>query len=103
VDEAAGQIVRVEAELFRDISFGGGVLGKIYRGSRMVFEQAEVAPGIWLPTRYEYNFAGRKFLFGFEVHETTEASHYRRIGPPAEALAIIRQEMSQSGTPSSSP
>ncbi len=103
VDEAAGQVVRVEAELFRDISLGGGVLGKIYHGSRIVFEHAEVAPGIWLPTRYEYDFTGRKFLFGFEVHETTEASHYRRIGPPAEALATIRRELSQSGTPSSSP
>lgn len=94
VDEAAGQLARVEAELIRDIRFGGGVIAKVYRGGRFVLEQAEVAPGAWLPTRYDYNFEGRKFLFGFELHELTEASHYRRLGPPAEALLAIRRELS---------
>jgi hypothetical protein len=93
VDETSGQLARVEAELFRDISFGGGVLGKVYRGGRFVMEQDEVTPGIWLPTRYEYNLQGRKFLFGLELHELTEASHYRRIGPPQEALLAIRCEL----------
>lgn len=93
VDEAAGQLVRVEAEIFRDIYFIGGLLGKVYRGGRFVMEQAEVAPGVWLPTLYNYNFVGRKFLFGLEVHERTEARQYRRIGPPKEALVAIRREL----------
>lgn len=101
VDEAAGQLVRAEAELVRDISFGGGILGKAYRGGRFVIEQAEIAPGIWLPTRYEYNFTGRKFVFGFEAHEVTDASHYRRIGPPKEALLAIRRELDIAATSSS--
>ncbi len=93
VDESAGQLVRIEAEIFRDIYFGGGLLGKVYHGGRLVMEQAEAAPGVWLPTLYDYNFAGRKFLFSAEVHERTEVSHYRRIGPPSEALAAIRREL----------
>jgi len=93
VDASAEQLVRIEAEIFRDIYFGGGLLGKVYRGGRFVMEQAEVAPGIWLPTLYEYDLAGRKFLFGTEVHEKTEASRYRRIGPPSEALTAIRREL----------
>jgi len=96
VDETASQLVRVEAEIFRDIYFVGGLLGKVYRGGRFVMEQAEVAPGIWLPTLYDYNFAGRKFLFGLEVHELTEVRHYRRIGPPKEALVAIRRELAGS-------
>ncbi len=101
VDEAAAQLVRVEAELARDISFGGGILGKAYRGGHFVIEQAEIAPGIWLPTRYEYNFTGRRFVFGFQVHEVTDVSHYRRIGPPKEALLAIRRELGRAATPSS--
>jgi hypothetical protein len=96
VDETAGQLARVEAEIFRDIYFVGGLLGKVYRGGRFVMEQAEVAPGIWLPTLYDYNFAGRKFLYGLEVHELTEVRHYRRIGLPREALAAIRRELTGS-------
>jgi len=93
VEEAAAQLARVEAEVIYDISFGGGLLGKVYRGGRFVMEQQEVAPGVWLPSRYAYDFAGRRFLFGFEVHELTEASHYRYIGPPRDALATVRREL----------
>jgi hypothetical protein len=94
IDEAAAQLVRIEAEVATDISIGGGILGKIYRGGRFVLEQSLVAEGVWFPIRYEYNFAGRKFFFGFELHELTLASGYRRIGPPKEALAAVRHELS---------
>ena len=103
VDEAAAQLVRLEAEVIRDISFGGGILGKIYRGGQFVIDQVEVAPGVWLPTRYDYNFNGRKFLFGFEMHELTEVSHYRHIGPPKDALVAIRRELGTGASSSPAP
>jgi hypothetical protein len=94
IDHQADQIVRGEAHVLSDISFGGGILGKLYRGGVISMDQAEVAPGIWLPTRTQYDFSGRKFLFSFEEHQTIDASHYRRIGPPEDALATIRNELS---------
>ncbi len=94
VDPRSAQLARVEAQLANDLPVGGGILGKAYRGSSFVLEQAEVAPNIWLPTRIFYNLHGRKFVFGFSLHEETTASQYRRIGPPAEALAAVRAEMS---------
>jgi hypothetical protein len=96
VDEQAAQVVRIEAELTSDVSFVGGVFGKVYRGGRMVLEQTEVQPGIWLPVLYQYDFVGRKFLFLFEIHERREESRYQRIGPPSEALIAIRRELSGS-------
>ena len=57
-------------------------------------DQTEVAPGVWLPVLYDYNFEGRKFFFGIGVHERTTVSQYKRIGPPKEALAVIRAELS---------
>jgi hypothetical protein len=97
VDLAAAQLVRVVAELTGDLSIGAGVFGKVYRGSRFEMEQAEVAPGVWLPARFLYTIRGRKFLFGFEQHEAIAATHYRRVGPPAEALAAVREEIRQGG------
>src|SRR2546429_2936723 len=41
VDEAAGQLVRLEAEMIRDFPVGGGVLGKVYRGGRFVLRSEE--------------------------------------------------------------
>ena len=84
---------RLEAEMVRDFSFGGGLVGKAYRGGRFIIEQAEAAPDIWLPTRYEYDLDGRKFLFSFGVHERTQVSRYYRIGPPDQVLEAIRREL----------
>ena len=80
VDHDTNEMVRGEAHVLSDISFGGGLLGKLYRGGFVSMEQAEVAPGIWLPTRTEYEFTGRKFLFPFAEHQVIDASHYRRLG-----------------------
>jgi hypothetical protein len=93
VDHASDQIVRGEAHVLRDISFGGGVFGKLYRGGVFSLEQAEVAPGIWEPTRKQYDFSARKFLFPFEEHQLTEATQYRHLGPPEQALSTVRNEL----------
>jgi hypothetical protein len=93
VDEAQAQFARLEADIATDITFGGGVAGKVYHGGRVVMVQEEVAPGIWLPTLYDYEVDGRKFLFAFGIHERTEITRYRRVGPPQQALEIVRNEL----------
>lgn len=98
VDRESDQLVWGEAHVMSDISVGGGVLGKVYRGSRISMAQAEVAPGIWLPTHYQYDFTGRKFLFSFQEHETIDVSHYHRVGSPKEALAIVEGELASGKT-----
>jgi hypothetical protein len=98
VDEKSVQLVRLEAVLTTDISFVAGIAGKVYRDGHALIEQSEVAPGVWLPSLYQYDFTVRKFLFTSEVHERVEASHYQRIGTAAEALAAIKREISPGAT-----
>jgi hypothetical protein len=93
VDETQGQFARLEADITSDISFGAGIAGKIYRGGHFVMEQSEVSPGVWFPTLYTYDVDGRKFLFGFGVHERTEITRYRRVGPPSQSIEIVRAEL----------
>jgi hypothetical protein len=93
VDEVSGNIVHADAEIIRDVPFGGGLLGKLYRGARFSIDTAEIAHGFWAPTRVQYDYTGRKFLFVFEAHEITETTRYRRDGPPAQALALVRDEL----------
>jgi hypothetical protein len=95
VDEASGYVVRLEAELRHDIPVGGGIVGKVYSGSRMELEQAEQAPGVWLPTFSAYDVEGRKFVFPASLHRKLYASEYRHIGPPAQALSVLRSEHAQ--------
>jgi len=93
VDEAQAQFARLEADIATDITFGGGVAGKVYHGGHVVIVQEEVAPGIWLPKLYNYEVDGRKFLFAFGIHERTEITRYRRIGLPPQAIEIVRDEL----------
>ncbi|MFZ0642845.1 MAG: hypothetical protein WAM25_06760, partial [Candidatus Acidiferrales bacterium] len=93
VDHATSQLARGEAHVIHDLSFGGGILGKLYRGGVFTLDQAEVAPGIWLPTRYQYDFTARKFLFTFEEHQYIEVSDYHRDGSPKQALALVQNEL----------
>jgi hypothetical protein len=99
VDEKSAQLAQLEAVLVTDISFVGGVAGKVYRDGHALIEQSEVEPGIWLPRLYQYDFTVRKFLFTSEVHERTEATRYQRIGNAQQALAAIKREISAAATP----
>jgi hypothetical protein len=93
IDESQAQAVRLEIDIINDISFGGGIVAKIYQGGHFVMEQSEVAPGVWLPTLYTYDVDGRKFVVGFNIHEKTEVTHYRHVGPPSQSIEIIRSEL----------
>ncbi len=94
IDEAEGELARVDCVTTDDISIGG-FLAKVYKGSHFMQERYAIAPGVWLPSFSQYDFDGRKFFSSMAVHERTFYSHYRRIGPPKEALALIRAELSK--------
>ncbi|MGD0907395.1 MAG: hypothetical protein ABSA96_07425 [Candidatus Acidiferrales bacterium] len=93
MDESQAQFARLEGDITSDITFGGGIVGKVYHGGHFSMEQSEVAPGVWLPTLYTYDVDGRKFMFGFGVHERTEVTRYRHLGPPEQSIQIIRNEL----------
>ena len=92
IDEASGELARIEGEVTEDISVGL-FLGKIYKGSHFMQERYEFQPGLWLASFSQYDFDGRKLFSSFSVHERTFYTNYRYIGPPKEALAAIRQEL----------
>ncbi len=102
IDPVAGQLARVEGEVTEDISIGL-FLAKIYKGSHFMQEQYEVQPGLWMPTFSQYDFDGRKFFSSISIHEKTFYSQYHRIGPPKEALAMIRAELGKTDAGVSDP
>jgi hypothetical protein len=95
VDEASGELARIEGEVTEDISVGL-FLGKIYKGSHFMQERYEFFPGLWLASFSQYDFDGRKLFSSFSIHERTFYSNYRYIGPPKEALSAIRAELGRS-------
>jgi len=92
IDENAGELARIEGEVTEDVPFGL-FFGKIYKGSHFLQERYEVQPGMWQPTFSQYDFDGRKLFSAFSIHERSSYSNYRYIGPPKEALEVIRKEL----------
>jgi hypothetical protein len=94
IDPEAGQLARVEGEVTGDITVGL-FLAKVYKGSHFMQERYEMLPGLWMPSFSQYDFDGRKLFSSISIHERTFYSQYRRIGPPKEALAMVRAELSK--------
>lgn len=92
IDPEAGQLARVEGEVTGDITVGL-FLAKVYKGSHFMQDRYEMLPGLWMPSFSQYDFDGRKLFSSISIHERTFYSQYRRIGPPKEALALVRAEL----------
>ena len=94
IDKETSQLAKIEGYVTDDISLAL-FLAKVYRGSYFMQERYEMEPGVWLPTYQQYDFDGRKFLVPFSIHERTFYTHYRRVGPPKEAVEVVRDELSK--------
>jgi hypothetical protein len=94
IDERAGELAKIEGSVTEDISISL-FLARVYKGSSFMQERYEVVPGHWFPTYDQYDFDGRKFLLSFSLHERTSYSDYKRVGPPKEAVAVVRDELSK--------
>jgi hypothetical protein len=97
IDENSNQLAKIEGHVTEDISLAL-FLAKVYKGSYFMQERYELFPGIWLPTFEQYDFDGRKFLLPFSIHERTFYENYRRVGPPKEAVEVVRSELNKSKT-----
>ncbi len=94
VDEQSSELAKVQGSVTEDFSIAL-FLAKVYKGSQFMQERYEVAPGLWAPTFEQYDFDGRKFMMSFAIHERTFYSDYKRVGPPNEAVEVVRAELNK--------
>jgi hypothetical protein len=94
VDEQSFELAKVQGSVTEDFSIAL-FLAKVYKGSQFMQERYEVAPGLWGPTFEQYDFDGRKFMVSFSIHERTFYSGYKRVGPPKEAVQVVRAELNK--------
>lgn len=71
------RIVRIEGRLVKDVNFGWGIFGKLYKGGEYKIEQIQVKPGVWRITTLNLDFKGRAFLFNqFKVVRKENNSNF---------------------------
>lgn len=71
IDPSWQRVVRVEGHLTRDVDFGWGLLGRLYKGGWIRIEQADVGAGQWRTVRLTMRMSGR-VLWKPRVFDTVE-------------------------------
>jgi hypothetical protein len=71
------QLVKIDMRAFDDIGIGWGVIGRINKGSRLMYLRRRHG-GVWLPAETTYEASGRTLLFRpFQIAVTTTYSDYK--------------------------
>jgi hypothetical protein len=98
VDEAASEVMQLEAKSIGDISYGYGIVARLNEGTLVTVTRRRVDNEVWMPTELTMSGRGRAVLFRtLVVDYAIEWFDYRRL--PAESLASFLDSRvhSQSG------
>ena len=92
IDEEDRQLVRVEAELTDDLSFGFGILARLKKGSRARILRRKINDEIWLPALAHFVGNARLLLVkGLHIDALSEYSDYKKFTVATEAAASPEQ------------
>ena len=81
------ELARLEAEIIDPISVGAGILAKVNKGSTVVFERRKINGEIWLPVKEEATVNAKILMLkGFNLHEITEFSEYKKFGADVQLI-----------------
>lgn len=102
IDASRNRIAKIDGTLFRDVSFGWGILGHLDRGGRFQVEQGTVdETPAWEMTRMSLDFTGKVLLFKTIVIKSTDLfSDFRRVAPDltfAQGVAMLEKESMANG------
>jgi hypothetical protein len=97
IDPLHDQLLRVDGEIFRNVSFGWGILGKLHKGGHFRIEQREVLPNHWEITEMDFDFTYRVFWFSQSRYiRKTRNSAYAWIDPRTPFQGAIEMLLSKS-------
>jgi len=96
VDAAHERIASIDGTLFRDVTFGWGILGHLDHGGRFVVHQEAVENDFWEISSMSLHFTGKILLFKSLYIESTEVfSAFRKVPSDlsfAQGLELLRKE-----------
>lgn len=78
ISQSTYEWLRVEAEAIDTIRFGW-VLASLSKGSTFKMQQAQVAPGLWHPQRFEARIKARGLVIPFNAGAEVEFRNFRKF------------------------
>ena len=80
IDLQSKRLARIDGTLFRDVSFGWGIIGHLDKGGHFVVRQADVGDGDWEITEMQLNITGKILLFkSISMVSDEVVSDFRRV------------------------
>ena len=88
----ANRIAKIEAQLFRDVNFGWGILGRLDQGGQFIVEQKPVEGSNgahWEPSHMVLHFTGKVLIFkSIKINEDEATTDIRPVHDMTAAQAI---------------
>jgi hypothetical protein len=93
IDPVQVRVMHLQATLQRDVEFGWGVLGRLYKGGWLNMDNADVGGGVWRVVRFQMNMSARVLIRTKSFATVEEESHFTPV--PAtldyrQAIALLR-------------
>ncbi len=86
VDSQQRRIHRMSGRLIHDVTFGGGLLGKLRQGSSFALDQEPVGPGDWELTSIRVHLTGNALLFkSVSLEQDQERAQFK---PEPESVTL---------------
>ena len=96
IDAVRYRIASIDGTLFKDVSFGWGILGRLDRGGRFVVHQQVVGDNFWEISSMNLSFTGKILLVkNLSIISTEIFSGFKQVPSDltfAQALELLKQE-----------
>jgi hypothetical protein len=80
IDPEAHRIARIDGTLFKEVTFGWGILGHLDKGGHFLVEQEGLGDGSWDVSRMSLSFNGKILLFKTIAMRSDEVfSNFQRV------------------------
>jgi hypothetical protein len=80
VDPVSERLAKIEATLFKEMSFGWGILGHLDKGGHFIVDQSNIGDDRWEPTYMNIQFTGKALLFKtINLHQIDKTSDFVRV------------------------
>jgi hypothetical protein len=95
IDRKAMRIAKIDGTLFKDVDFGWGILGKLYKGGKFIIVQRDVGGGHWEEVEETLQFNGKILLVKpMTIWSTETMTDFRPVPPDlttAQGLDLLHK------------
>lgn len=99
IDPVSRRIARIDGILFKEVSFGWGILGHLNKGGHFFVEQQDLDDGSWDISRMRLEFNGKILMFkNIAVKSDEKFSDFRRVPSDttfAQGVEMLKAEQAK--------